>query len=82
MSWKDIKETPRHELDGLLQAFSIHATIHAFDGHTPKDIGRMSKDNPHVGRDYRRSEELKDKYTRLGGLKTKPKVQSFSEIIK
>ena len=48
MSWTEIKHTPRIELDGILKAYNTYTTIHAFDGYTPEDIGKLSKDKPEL----------------------------------
>tara|TARA_R100001509_G_scaffold106687_1_gene63276 strand:+ start:420 stop:686 length:267 start_codon:yes stop_codon:yes gene_type:complete len=77
MSLKDIKSTPRHELDGLLYAYNVYRTMHAYDGYTPKDIGHMSKDKPEVRSDYNKSRNLKRKYERLAGI-SKPEENSTS----
>ena len=37
MSWKEIKETPRHELEGLLAAYSAHEQFHSMDGYDDND---------------------------------------------
>lgn len=80
MSWKEIKSTPRHELDGLLHAFGIYQTIHAFDGYDDSDIGSMTKDKPSVGSSYRKSKEMKERYEYKAGIKKKPNVTSFQHI--
>tara|TARA_R100000278_G_C5405938_1_gene141313 strand:- start:64 stop:336 length:273 start_codon:yes stop_codon:yes gene_type:complete len=83
MSLKEIKSTPRYELDGLLYGLSIYDTIHAYDGYTPKDIGQMSKDKPELRGSYNKSMNLKRKYERLAGQsKPEKQNQSLSDLLK
>jgi len=77
MSWGEIKSTPRYELEGLLRAFNVFTSMHAFDGYTSKDISNMSKDKPEVRTRYADSVRLKEKYEVLIGLQ-KPKKQPTS----
>ena len=62
MSWSEIKQTPRHELTGLLMALNNYNIIHQFDGYTSQDISELSKNKPQVKSDYNRSIGLKRKY--------------------
>jgi len=82
MSLKEIKATPRYELDGLLYAFNVYKTIHAYDGYTEEDIQQMSKGRPEVRAAYNKSVNMKRKYERLSGL-TKPhqKGKSFKDLL-
>ena len=52
MSWKEIKETPRIELEGLLAAYGEYNTLHSFDGYSEKDISEMAKNKPEVRSKY------------------------------
>tara|TARA_R100001463_G_scaffold4373_2_gene16527 strand:- start:6899 stop:7168 length:270 start_codon:yes stop_codon:yes gene_type:complete len=82
MSLKEIKETPRYELDGLLYALYLDHTMHAYDGYSPKDIGQMSKDRPEIRSAYNKSINLKKKYERLTGNSKPERKASFSDILK
>ena len=79
MSWKEIKETPRVELEGILTAFAQHNIIHSYDGYSEKDISEMAKNKPEIRKQYgdyvMANRELKRKL----GQKEKPK--SFSEFM-
>ena len=79
MSWSEIKNTPNHELQGLIHALSTHTTVHAFDGYTPDDIGELAKKKPQIRSDYARSMEMKAKLEAKAGLKRK--VRSFKDIV-
>jgi hypothetical protein len=52
MSWAEIKQTPRIELEGLLSAFSEYSILHSFDGYGDKDISEMAKSRPEVRSQY------------------------------
>ena len=83
MSLKEIKSTPRFELDGLMHGLNAYETIHAFDGYTPKDIGQLSKDKPEIRSAYNRSVNLKKRYERLAGISGPEKQnQSLSDVLK
>ena len=43
MTWKEIKETPRMELEGLLAASHEYELLHSMDGYEGKDISDMAK---------------------------------------
>tara|TARA_R110002012_G_scaffold322046_1_gene554235 strand:+ start:4164 stop:4460 length:297 start_codon:yes stop_codon:yes gene_type:complete len=59
MSWSEIKNTPKHELEGLLGAYHTYNILHAFDGYTPEDISGIAKDKPHIRSEYSKSLEMK-----------------------
>lgn len=69
MSWKEIKQIPRVELDGLLLGLRNYTTIHAFDGYNDKDISEMAKTKPEVNRQYRESMNLKESFEIKAGYK-------------
>ena len=46
MSWTDIKQTSRVELEGLLSAYSEYLVLHSYDGYSDKDISEMAKNKP------------------------------------
>jgi len=75
MSWTEIKETPRHELQMLLTGLSNYNVLHSFDGYDSDDIGKMSKDKPRIRNDYNRYRAMQEKY----GKKRKP--QNFADVI-
>ena len=52
MSWSEMKETPRVELEGLMAALGEFNLIHSFDGYSEKDISEMSKNKPEVRSRY------------------------------
>jgi hypothetical protein len=80
MSWLEIKNTPRHELTGLLVALNNYTRLHQFDGYDSEDISSMAKDKPQVRSEYGKSLEMKAIYERRAGRKKK--VESFSSVLK
>ena len=82
MSLEEIKATPRYELDGLLYAFNVYTTIHAYDGYNDDDIRQMAKDKPEIRSAYNRSVNMKRKYERLSGaVKPQTKGKSLKELL-
>ena len=79
MSWNEIKNTPKIELNGLIQALSTHTTVHAFDGYTDDDIGEMAKKRPQVRSDYAKSMAIKAMLEEKAGVKRN--VVSFKDIV-
>jgi|GEM_PF-1383412 len=77
MSWSEIKTTPRYELVGLLAAMSNYNELHAFDGYTADEIGKMGKDKPGLLGAYAKSMDLQAGYEIRSGKKRK--VLSFKE---
>ena len=69
MSWNEIRNTPRRELDGLLTALSNYNQIHQFDGYDDKDISEMAKNKPQIRSDYYKYVELKAEYDERMGVK-------------
>ena len=67
MSWKEIKQTPRWELEGLLAASHEFDLLHAMDGYEEKDISDMAKHRPKIRGDYGRYMAQRRKYERLSG---------------
>ena len=67
MSWKEIKETPRIELEGLMAASHEHNLLHSMDGYEPKDISDMAKHRPQIRSDYGRYMAQRRKYEKLSG---------------
>tara|TARA_R100000655_G_scaffold34443_1_gene67030 strand:- start:837 stop:1109 length:273 start_codon:yes stop_codon:yes gene_type:complete len=68
MSWSEIKDTPKHVLQGLLHAYNTHETMHCMDGYTDKQVSEMAKDNPQIRKTYRIYLETKRKYNEMLGL--------------
>ena len=80
LSWNEIRNTPRRELDGLLMALSNYNQIHQFDGYDDNDIKEMSKNKPSVRAAYLKSIEKKTIFERRAGKKQEK--QSFKGLIK
>ena len=66
MSWKEIKETPRMELEGLLAANYEFSLLHSMDGYEAKDINEMAKNRPTIRSDWQRYLQKRRKYEELG----------------
>ena len=77
MRWSDIKNTPRHELMGLVVALREHQAYHCMDGYSAEDVSEMSKKNPQVRQQYHHYLETKRKYDGMIGLQ---KNASFRDI--
>ena len=45
LSWNEIKNTPRVELEGLLCALAEYQQLHSLDGYDEDDINKMAKQN-------------------------------------
>ena len=76
MSWEDIKNTPRHELEGLLAALGEYNILHSFDGYTAKDVAELQKNNPNIAGQYADYKERQRKYS-----KRKEPVTSLYELM-
>tara|TARA_Y100000310_G_scaffold232933_1_gene235767 strand:- start:1194 stop:1493 length:300 start_codon:yes stop_codon:yes gene_type:complete len=79
MSWQDIKNTPRYELQGLLAAFNEHENLHSMDGYDDKDIADMAKNKPAVRSNWHKYLETQRKYNEL--LRREEEPKSFSSIV-
>ena len=77
MSWNEIKNTPRHELEGLLAAYTQHENFHSMDGYDDNDVSHMAKDKPQVRQSYHRYLETRAKYEAMIG---KREVKSLKDI--
>ena len=71
MSWNEIKETPRHELEGLLSAYAAHENFHSMDGYDDNDVSHMAKNKPSVRQSYHRYLETRAKYEAMVGKRKK-----------
>ena len=79
MSWQEIKTTPRHELTGLLVAYSNYSLLHQFDGYSNEDISTMAKDRPELRGAYAKSLAFKASMEKKAGMQVKQ--QSFKELL-
>ena len=48
LSWNEIKETPRVELEGILVAYTEYQLLHSLDGYDDNDINNMAKNKPQI----------------------------------
>lgn len=80
LSWNEIKDTPRIELEGLLCALSEHQVLHSLDGYDDDDISKMSKQKPRIRSQYAKYMGQKAKYYK--GMETSNKPRSFREALK
>ena len=79
LSWNEIKNTPRIELEGLLCALAEHQQLHSMDGYDDEDVNQMAKNKPKIRSQYARYLGQKAKYYK-GMESQKPK--SFREALK
>ena len=79
MSWSEIKNTSRTELEGILSAFAEYNKLHSFDGYSDKDISEMAKTRPEIRSQYGEyqlaNRDLKEK------LGKKVRVTGFKKLI-
>ncbi|MAF24624.1 hypothetical protein CL634_03485 [bacterium] len=62
ISWTEIKESSRGELQGLLRGLYNYNVMHAFDGYSEKAVSDLAKNNPSVRGDYVRTQEMKARF--------------------
>jgi hypothetical protein len=67
MSWREVKHTPRIELEALLQAMYEYDTFHSMDGYTDKEVADMAKNKPEVRQQYHRYLETRRKFEEMVG---------------
>lgn len=67
MDWNEIKHTPRHELQGLLNAYQEYTILHSMDGYSEKDISEIAKDRPEIRPQYIKYMEKRRKYEGMSG---------------
>lgn len=79
MSWKEIKNTPRWELMGLLGAYYEYQTLHSMDGYTDSQVNDMAKNDSSIRAKWSEYNETRRKYEDLTGRKRKP--VSFSDMM-
>jgi hypothetical protein len=78
MRWEDIKNTPRHELNGLLVGLREYQNYYSMDGYSAEEVSEMSKKKPRVRSQYHKYLETRRKYDTMMGLQKK--AQSFRDI--
>ena len=64
LSWTDIKNTPRFELEGLLMALGEYNRLHSMDGYDSDDISEMAKNKPSIRSKWAQYQNAKAKYYR------------------
>ena len=79
MSWKEIKNTPRWELTGLLNAYYEYNSLHSMDGYTDKQVNDMSKHDSTIRAKWNEYQQTRRKFEELTGQKRKP--VSFSDMM-
>lgn len=79
MSWDDIKNTPKHELMGLIYAYSEYNVLHSFDGYNEKEVNEMAKNKPEVRNQWSEYKAAQRKYN---GNRKQEKVTSFRQLVK
>ena len=79
MSWAEIKQTPRIELEGLLSAYSEYNVLHSFDGYSDKDVSEMAKDKPEIRSQYLKYVEANRNLRERLGQEAKSK--SFKDLL-
>jgi len=72
LSWSEIKNTPRYELQALRRASYEHDAYHSMDGYTSEDVSEMAKNKPQVRQQYNTYLETRRKYDTMTGKKRKP----------
>tara|TARA_R100000005_G_C4984679_1_gene193353 strand:+ start:288 stop:536 length:249 start_codon:yes stop_codon:yes gene_type:complete len=77
MSWSEIKNTPKAELNVLLTALSEYNILHSFDGYNDKAVREMSKEDPSIMSRYNDYKARQRIYNGEGA-----KITSFTELIK
>jgi len=79
MNWKEIKETPRYELQGILNSYHEYNVLHSFDGYSAGDVAEMAKTKPEVRSSYSQYVTAQRALKRKTGQETKP--QKFKDIL-
>ena len=77
LSWNEIKETPRVELEGNLVAYTEYQLLHSLDGYDDNDINNMAKNKPQIRGQYARYLEKKRKY-----YKVVEEKKSFKDLMR
>ena len=71
MDWGEIKNTPHHELVGILLAYNEYEKYHSMDGYTDKQVSEMAKENPRIRSQYAEYLETRRKFEDKIGMKRK-----------
>jgi hypothetical protein len=79
MSWKEIKETPRYELQGILSSYHEYNVLHAFDGYNASEVAEMAKNKPEVRSQYNKYITAQRELKRKTGQEEKP--QKFNDLL-
>ena len=79
LSWKELKNTPRIELEGLLCALAEYQMLHSMDGYDDEDVSKMAQSKPRVRSQYTQYMNSKRKYYK--GMKNQ-QPKSFKEALK
>jgi len=77
MSWGEIKNTPRVELEGLLIALGQYQTLHSLDGYDSKDVSSIAKDKPQIKSQWAQYQQARAKYYRSLEGKQKKSFQGL-----
>lgn len=77
-TWSEIKNTPRAELEGILQALAQYQNLHSMDGYDDEDVNEIAKRKPAVRSQYAKYLETKRKYYSQG---KKPQITSFRQAL-
>ena len=64
LSWIEIKNTPRFELEGILIALGEYNRLHSMDGYDSEDINEMAKSKPSIRSKWSQYQNAKAKYYR------------------
>ena len=80
MTWEEMKNTPRYELEGLLSACYEYAELHSMDGYDANDISDMAKQKPSIRSDWNRYMEKRRKYDILSGRKVQDTSEALSAL--
>jgi len=62
MSWEEIKNTSRIELEGILIALGQYQLLHSLDGYDSEDISSMAKSKPKIRGQWAKYQAAKAKY--------------------
>ena len=80
MSWSEIKQTPRMELEGILVALSEYNVLHSFDGYSGDDVSEMAKKKPEIRSQYARyMEAQRNIKERTGQRVERPSLKDLIE---
>ena len=64
LSWIEIKNTPRFELEGILIALGEYNRLHSMDGYDSEDINEMAINKPKLRSKWADYQNAKAKYYR------------------